>query len=57
MWSEWETFSCDKSCGGGERNKMRTKIPTESYDGECEGKEYVTEKCNTEECAQDFSEV
>ena len=57
MWSEWEMFSCDKSCGGGERNKMRVKIPTESYEGECDGKEYVTEKCNTEECAQDFFEV
>ena len=57
MWGEWETFSCDKLCGGGERNKMRTKIPTENYDGECEGKEYETEKCNTEECPQDSSDA
>ena len=52
-WGDWEIFSCSKSCGGGERNKMRTQIPKE----QCGEKEFVTEECNTEECPEDSDAV
>ena len=49
----WETFSYSKTCGGGERNEMRRKIPNLQYTRKCEEKEYNDEKCNTEDCPQD----
>ena len=52
-WSEWETFACDKSCGGGKRNKMRTMISINDSEEKCEGKEFVTEICNNNECPED----
>lgn len=52
IWGEWESYSCDKTCGDGERKKMRKRMPTRYYDGLCNGKVYATERCNIQQCPQ-----
>ncbi len=48
-WSEWSP--CSKSCGGGERSKVRECIvPRDGDDSLCEGNGILTEKCNTQPC-------
>lgn len=51
QWNSWTfTDSCSKSCNGGTRTKVRTKLIPETNGGICSGESYETEKCNTQDC-------
>ena len=49
-WSRWEVESCSKSCGGGQRTKIRRKMIGEHFLGTCPGQSFLAESCNTNHC-------
>ena len=51
MWTEWEVGICSKTCGGGERSKIRDVKIEAAYGGkECQDSSSMTETCNTNDC-------
>ena len=51
VWDEWSDFSsCDKSCGGGQKYKTRSKVVHEQFGGTCAGEDMAYETCNTQSC-------
>lgn len=53
IWSEWESYACDRSCGGGTKHKQRNSVPTKvEFSDLCPGPERKTESCNTHQCPQ-----
>ena len=46
QWDLWQTGDCSKSCGGGTRTNIRSKIVEEENGGVCIGNATITESCN-----------
>ena len=50
-WAEWEHGECSKTCGGGERTKIRNMEVEANFGGlECSGLSTEIESCNKDEC-------
>jgi hypothetical protein len=50
QWSAWDIGSCSRTCGGGEREKTRTKRVEEMFGGVCNGDSAEFEPCNNNRC-------
>ena len=52
VWSEWEwdATKCSKSCGDGERVKIRKKLVQEKNGGSCNGSATEYTFCNLKPC-------
>ena len=58
IWAIWSDFSnCDKSCGGGQMYKTRSKVVYEQSGGFCIGEDKAYETCNTQSCPGKFKSI
>ena len=50
-WGEWNTGTCSKTCGLGNRRSSRTKAVLKAHGGkECAGNTWKDETCNLRTC-------
>jgi len=49
-WGPWKKGKCDKTCGIGEVESIRSKRVEEAHGGTCEGKDTKKEVCNAGDC-------
>ena len=49
-WSPWTFEECSSSCGGGNRNKIRSIKAEETHGGKCVGNRIEVAPCSTQSC-------
>ena len=55
-WNSWQSWSsCTKSCGGGTKQKTRTKNNAVCGGADCTGNDVVQTNCNTHCCTGKLS--
>eukprot|EP00929_Paragymnodinium_shiwhaense_P010905 TRINITY_DN11597_c0_g1_i1.p2 TRINITY_DN11597_c0_g1~~TRINITY_DN11597_c0_g1_i1.p2 ORF type:complete len:380 (-),score=75.99 TRINITY_DN11597_c0_g1_i1:88-1227(-) len=54
VWHEWQEWSsCSRSCGQGQKRRLRDMKSNQNELGSCSGRSYQLERCHLKPCPQD----